>query len=150
METTPTVSMACATSSRLGSGYGRPPRPLCGLPWRHCCELATASDILTLADIACGIILTSIDKLICAIRNNPKDVRFEDACKVAEGLGFTGKGGKGSHNVFSRTGEQTGLNFQKRKGGKIPTYQGQLIDMIAKYYMDPEDYPTRGKNEDAQ
>ena len=54
-------------------------------------------------------------KLICSIRNNPKDVRFEDACKVAEELGFTSKGGKGSHNVFSRTGERIGLNFRRRQ-----------------------------------
>jgi predicted RNA binding protein YcfA (HicA-like mRNA interferase family) len=73
-------------------------------------------------------------KLISSICNNPKDVRFEDACKVAEALGFEGKGGKGSHNSFSKTGERVGLNFQKCKGGTIPTYQAkQLIEMIEKY-----------------
>jgi hypothetical protein len=77
-------------------------------------------------------------KLIAQIRNNPKDVRFDDACKIAEDLGFIGKGGKGSHNSFSRTGEREGLNFQKCKGGKIPTYQAkQLIKMIDRY--DPDD-----------
>ncbi len=56
------------------------------------------------------------DKLFDAIRNNPKDVRFDDACKVAELLGFVGKGGKGSHRVYSRADEPEGLNFQNRKG----------------------------------
>jgi hypothetical protein len=74
------------------------------------------------------------DKLISSIRNNPKGVRFSDACKVAELLGFTAKGGKGSHNVFAKPGEITQLNFQNRKG-KIPPYQArQLIAMIEAYY----------------
>lgn len=72
-------------------------------------------------------------KLLEKIWNNPKDVRFEDACKVALYLGFTAKGSKGSHNSYSLPGEPTGLNFQNRNG-KIPTYQAhQLIEMIDKY-----------------
>ena len=72
-------------------------------------------------------------KLLAAIRNNPKDVRFEDACNVAEWLGFVHKGGKGSHRAFSRSGERIGLNFQERSG-RIPTYQArQLIAMMDKY-----------------
>ena len=74
------------------------------------------------------------EKLLANIRNNPKDVSFDDACKIAERLGFTGKSKSGgSHFAYSRPGEATGLNFQDR-GGKIPPYQArQLIDMINKY-----------------
>ena len=36
--------------------------------------------------------MTRRDKLLAAIRANPKAVRFEDACKVAERLGFTYSG----------------------------------------------------------
>ena len=72
-------------------------------------------------------------KLLASIRNNPKDVRFEDACKVAQWLGFIHKGGKGSHRAFSRSREQIGLNFQDRNG-RIPVYQArQLIAMMDKY-----------------
>ncbi len=72
-------------------------------------------------------------KLIAAILNNPRDVRFEDACRVAEWLGFSGGPSKGSHHSCSRPGEQIGLNFQN-KGGRIPPYQGrQLVEMIEKY-----------------
>lgn len=72
-------------------------------------------------------------KLIVAIRNNPKDVRFADACKVARMLGFTSEGGSGSHCALARPGEEIGLNFQSWKG-KIPAYQArQLIAMIDKY-----------------
>lgn len=72
-------------------------------------------------------------KLVARIRNNPKDVRFEDACKVAEWLGFVCKEVRGSHHAFSRPGEREGLNFQNHKG-KIPAYQAkQLIEIIDKY-----------------
>jgi hypothetical protein len=72
------------------------------------------------------------EKLIASVRENPKDVRFEDACKIAGWLGFH-PGGKSSHYAYSRPGERSGLNFQNR-GGKIPLYQAkQLIDMIEKY-----------------
>ena len=77
--------------------------------------------------------MSKIEKLIDAIRNNPKDVRFEDACKIAELLGFIGKGGKGSHHAYSKPGEPIGLNFQN-KNGKITVYQAkQLIDMLDRY-----------------
>jgi hypothetical protein len=72
-------------------------------------------------------------KLIERIEENPKDVRFDDACKVAERLGFSSKAQKGSHRAFARRGERTLLNFQDWNG-KIPSYQAeQLIDMIDKY-----------------
>jgi hypothetical protein len=73
------------------------------------------------------------DRLIQAVRNNPKDVRFGDACKIAEMLGFVRRGGKGSHRVYVKTGEAVALNFQDR-GGRIKPYQArQLIEMIEKY-----------------
>ncbi len=73
------------------------------------------------------------DKLFTAIRNNPKAVRFEDACKVAEALGFKHKGGQGSHRAYGRPDEPDLLNFQNR-GGCIPPYQArQLAKMIDKY-----------------
>lgn len=76
------------------------------------------------------------EKLIRDILNNPKDVRFDDACKVALRLGFERKGGSGSHRAYSRPGEPIGLNFQDR-GGKIPRYQAeQLIAMIKLYGKD--------------
>jgi len=81
--------------------------------------------------------VSQIDKLLDDIINNPKDVRIEDACKVAVHLGFTSSGGKGSHTAFSKHGEPVGLNFQKSKNGKIPTYQArQLVEMIEKYRGD--------------
>jgi len=73
------------------------------------------------------------EKLLAAIRANPTGVRFEDACRAAELLGFRHKGGKGSHRAFARPGEPELLNFQDR-GGCIPPYQArQLVRMIERY-----------------
>ena len=77
--------------------------------------------------------MTRRDKLLAAIRANPKGVRFADACKAAETISFVRSGGKGSHTVFAKTGEPTILNFQNRNG-YIPPYQArQLIEMLDKY-----------------
>ncbi len=77
--------------------------------------------------------MTKREKLVSAIRNNPKAVRFEDACSIAEWLGFIHKGGKGSHHTYGKDDEFCILNFQNRNG-YIPPYQArQLIEMINKY-----------------
>ena len=81
--------------------------------------------------------MTKTCKVIESIRNNPKAVRFEDACKVAETIGFIYSAGKGSHQVFKRPHELTQLNFQNRNG-YIPHYQAkQLLTIIAKYEEEP-------------
>ena len=72
-------------------------------------------------------------KLLTAILDNHKAVRFDEACKAAEILGFVHKGGRGSHRAFARPGEPELLNFQSRNG-TIPPYQArQLIAMIERY-----------------
>jgi len=77
--------------------------------------------------------MTRREKLLAAIRNNPRSVRFADACRVAEAIGFFRAGGKGSHTVYAKSGEPTILNFQDRNG-YIPPYQArQLIEMMDKY-----------------
>jgi predicted RNA binding protein YcfA (HicA-like mRNA interferase family) len=73
------------------------------------------------------------EKLLAAIRANPKTVRFEEACKAAEWVGFSFHGGEGSHRVYKRDGEAVILNFQNRKGLIAPYQAKQLIDMIDKY-----------------
>ena len=85
--------------------------------------------------------MSAFQKLIDSVRNNPKDVRFDDACKIAERLGFVHKGkGGGSHRAFSKSGEPTALNFQQHTGGKIKAYHArQLIEMIEKYWDESDE-----------
>jgi predicted RNA binding protein YcfA (HicA-like mRNA interferase family) len=78
--------------------------------------------------------MSASDKLLGKICRNPRGVRFEEACKAAEFIGFVPQPKRGtSHRIFKRPGEITQLNFQDRNG-KIATYQSeQLIVMIEKY-----------------
>jgi len=83
--------------------------------------------------------LASIAKLIAKVRNNPKDVRFDEACRVAEYLGFTGKGGQGrSQLVLQARRARGGLNFQKRAGGKIKPYQARQLKKLIERYLGSE------------
>lgn len=74
------------------------------------------------------------NKLLAAIRHNPKDVRFDDIIKAAEWIGFVGKPRNGgSHCAMARKGEQTQLNFQNRNGLVKPYQVKQFIVMLDKY-----------------
>jgi hypothetical protein len=69
-------------------------------------------------------------KLLDEARNNPKGVRFEDACKLAECFGFTERGGAGSHRVYKRKGFMTLLVFQSKKGMAKEYQVKQLLEAI--------------------
>ena len=77
--------------------------------------------------------MTKQAKLLESIRNNPKAVRFDDACKVAEWMGFIHKSGEGSHRVFAKSGDPNVLNFQSRNGCIYPYQARQLIEMLDKH-----------------
>lgn len=66
------------------------------------------------------------DKLLKAIRNNPADVRFEDAVKAADWYGFTRRSGSKHSAVCTRVGFGQ-LNFQRRKDGKAKKYQVEQL-----------------------
>jgi predicted RNA binding protein YcfA (HicA-like mRNA interferase family) len=44
--------------------------------------------------------MTKIDKLLARIRNNPKNVTFDDLRKVLEAYGFELRRSEGSHRMF--------------------------------------------------
>jgi predicted RNA binding protein YcfA (HicA-like mRNA interferase family) len=78
-------------------------------------------------------------KLADKIRENPKNVSFQEACTMATYIGFPLHRISGSHHIFARKGQKRNLNFQKKKDGKIPTYQArQLIEMINEYESELE------------
>ena len=77
--------------------------------------------------------MTKQEKQFASLRNNPKAVRFDDACKAAERLGFSRQGGKGSHRTYGRTDEPFLLNFQNRGGYILPYQAKQLLEMVDKY-----------------
>ncbi len=77
--------------------------------------------------------MTKYDKLLQSVFDATVSMRFEDACKIAELIGFSRKGGQGSHVIYGRDDEIKLLNFQNRNG-TIKSYQiRQLRDMVKKY-----------------
>ena len=42
------------------------------------------------------------DKLINFIKNNPKNVRFEDLKKILKDIGYVARNRSGSHYIFTR------------------------------------------------
>jgi len=82
--------------------------------------------------------VTRYKKLLEQLRRSLSGVRFEQACRIAEGIGFSPRGGRGSHRTYGREGEPLLLNFQNR-GGFIKPYQArQLLDMVEKYGPDQD------------
>ncbi|MDP1773853.1 MAG: hypothetical protein Q8L15_16385 [Methylobacter sp.] len=77
--------------------------------------------------------MTKHDKLLQSVFNVSVSIRFEDACKVAELIGFSRKSGQGSHIVYGKDDEIKLLNFQNRNGTIKPYQLRQLRDMVKKY-----------------
>lgn len=74
-------------------------------------------------------------RLFEEIKYNPKDVRFERICNIAESFGFRFRGGKGSHRIYVREGIKELLNFQSVKGKAKPYQVKQFIKIIEKYNL---------------
>ncbi len=60
------------------------------------------------------------------IKDNPKNVRFNKMCNIAEAFGFRFRGGKGSHRIYVREDITELLNFQNANG-KAKTLSGETI-----------------------
>ena len=77
------------------------------------------------------------EELLKKARENPGDIRFSDAIKLATQMGWIEVGGKGSHKVFRhprgpliRDRFPIPLNFQEGKSGKAKAYQvEQMLEM---------------------
>ena len=67
------------------------------------------------------------------LKRNPKNVRFERLCKIAEAFGFRFRGGKGSHRVYVREGVKEILNFQDVSGKAKPYQVRQFVKIAEKY-----------------
>jgi len=68
------------------------------------------------------------DKLLEAIKNNPKNVRFEDLKKILESIGYKAINRGGSHYVFTKV-NATPLTIPYKKPVKV-VYVKQVIKII--------------------
>jgi predicted RNA binding protein YcfA (HicA-like mRNA interferase family) len=69
------------------------------------------------------------------LKEQPKNVRFEELCRAAELFGFELRGGKGSHKIFVKAGVREMLNFQEVKGKAKPYQVRQFIKIIESYKL---------------
>jgi hypothetical protein len=69
--------------------------------------------------------MSKAKKLLESIRNNPKDVRFDDAIKLATSY-FGSPRIDGSHHVFTVPGGLR-VNLQTGKDGKAKGYQVEQL-----------------------
>lgn len=76
--------------------------------------------------------MSTFDKLLAQIRNNPADVRFDDACRVATRFFGQPRQNRGSHRVWPTPWEgDPAINLQPRKDGRAKAYQvRQLLAAI--------------------
>ena len=68
------------------------------------------------------------EKLKEAIKNNPKNVKFEDLQKILESIGYIGINNGGSHYVFTKK-NSISLTIPYRKPVKV-IYVKQVIRII--------------------
>ncbi len=70
-----------------------------------------------------------------SLKQNPKNVRFEEICRIAETFGFKFRGGKGSHRIYVRPGVRDLLNFQNAKGKAKPYQVKEFLKIIEQYHL---------------
>ena len=67
------------------------------------------------------------------IKNNPADVRFEEAIQWLKDWGFVLERVKGSHYILRQPETRAKLNMQKDKSGKAKPYQiRQALKVISR------------------
>jgi hypothetical protein len=74
------------------------------------------------------LIVSGRAKLIEKIRNNPKNVRFEELCKATEMYGFVYMRHKGSHVMYAKG--NIFLNYQNINGMAKAYQIRQFLDAI--------------------
>lgn len=80
-------------------------------------------------------------QVLAKILAGSRNIRFEDACRLAKALGFELDRMRGSHHIFVH-GEVPGLrlNLQPDRGGQAKMYQlRQLLDAMESAGLKLED-----------
>jgi hypothetical protein len=73
--------------------------------------------------------MTKREKLLEEVRNNPRDVRFDDLVRLVKALGFSfDRQGGSSHAIYVHTNPAVPfLNLQEGKNGKAKPYQVEQV-----------------------
>ncbi len=78
-------------------------------------------------------------KLLAKVVAGKRNVRFDDACKLAEAFGFRLDRVSGSHHIFVHKGLPELVNLQNVKGKAKPYQIQQLLAIVEKYDLKLED-----------
>ncbi len=79
--------------------------------------------------------MTDRSRLLEFLKKNPKSIRFNKLCNIAEKFGFKFQEGRGSHRIYVKKGIKEILNFQNVHGKAKPYQVRQLIKVIEKYNL---------------
>ena len=74
--------------------------------------------------------MSTREKRLEAIRQNTKNVRFEELIGVLEDFGFNGRPGKGDHWVFRHPRLPNGLSIDHRRPVLLPVYVRAALKAI--------------------
>ena len=75
------------------------------------------------------------EKLWESIQNNFNNVKFNDFCRVIKWFGFVYKGGRGSHEVYFKSGIQEIIDVQKFGNEAKPYQIRQFINLVQSYQL---------------
>lgn len=84
--------------------------------------------------------MSKAEKLLAAVRNNPRGVRFDELVRLVTALGFVlDRQGATSHAIYvhATRGDVPFLNLQEGKNGMAKAYQvQQLLDRVDTYGLE--------------
>jgi predicted RNA binding protein YcfA (HicA-like mRNA interferase family) len=84
--------------------------------------------------------MSKTEKLLAAVRNNPRGVRFDELVRLVKALGFVlDRQGGSSHAVYvhGTRPEIPFLNLQPAKGGTAKAYQvEQVLDRVDAFNLE--------------
>lgn len=78
-------------------------------------------------------------KLLAKIKNNSKNVRYGDFVTLIEAFDFERVRGKGSHEIFKRTGIADTINIQNHNGYAKSYQVKQFLSTVEQYNLKLED-----------
>lgn len=80
------------------------------------------------------------EKLLQRARNNQRNLRFEDFCKLIIYIGFVLKRIRGSHHLYQHPDIDEVMNVQPKKDGRAKAYQvRQFLTLIETHEMKLKD-----------
>jgi predicted RNA binding protein YcfA (HicA-like mRNA interferase family) len=90
-------------------------------------------------DIKLGL-CRKTEKLLAAVRNNPRGVRFDELVRLVKALGFTHVRTVGSHEMYTHARKEVPIvNLQPGGSGTAKAYQvRQVLSLIDAYSLEVE------------